>query len=78
VTQSSLGDYDGGGGTACWSCGGRVRDSTVAVWVRRDPDVARVLCLSCQPRYPGNQQYHPERVPERSETDLSERGRDRR
>jgi hypothetical protein len=59
-------------------CGRRLQAGSVRVYVpERDPvdEVAIALCVGCSTRKPSNKLYAPTGVPDRSRTDLSERGR---
>jgi hypothetical protein len=64
--------------TLCADCGARLRAGQVRVYVpERDPveEIAIALCRGCSTRKPSNKLYSPAGVPDRSRTDLSERGR---
>jgi predicted RNA-binding Zn-ribbon protein involved in translation (DUF1610 family) len=61
--------------TACASCGTRLRASSVRVYVPPSGEVALALCSRCSTRKPSDKLYSPEGIPNRSRTDLTERGR---
>lgn len=64
--------------TLCAYCGHRLQAGSVRVYVpERDPidEVAIALCIGCAVPKPTNKCYKPTGVPDRTRTDLSERGR---
>lgn len=64
--------------TLCDTCGTRLQAGSVRVYVpERDPidEVAIALCVRCSIPKPSNKLYAPTGVPDRTRTDLSERGR---
>jgi len=64
--------------TLCGECGTPLQTGSVRVYVpEREPadEVAIALCVGCAVGKPSNKLYTPTGVPERSITDLSERGR---
>jgi hypothetical protein len=64
--------------TLCADCGTRLQPGQLRVYVpEREPadEVAIALCVGCAVRKPSTKLYTPTGVPDRSRTDLSERGR---
>jgi len=61
--------------TACDSCGSRLQPGDVRVFVPASGEVAIALCSRCSTRKPSSKLYRPTGVPDRSRTDLTERGR---
>ncbi|MFD1634618.1 hypothetical protein ACOZ4L_02665 [Haloplanus ruber] len=59
----------------CDDCGQRVTAAEARVYVSESGDVAILLCRRCSTRRPSERVYTPHGVPERTRTDLSNRGR---